>query len=256
MKPMKILKTGLWLLLVSGLLVLVGFISAEHSKTTCKEIDIKINYGGREQLITPELIKSKLRPDTLIGKKLNEGDLIKIEKKINSIALLSKADAYTSLTGNLHIHAKQCQPIVRVFTSSNKSYYFDQYGDVIPVSTNYPSRVLVANGNIRFTYADTLNVLELKDRSLLKDLFILSEYIYNDRFLKAQIDQIYVNSQKEFELVPKVGKHIIVFGGIDKMEDKFKRLMQFYLEGLNKTGWNKYSKVNLKFDNQVVCTRR
>ena len=145
---------------------------------------------------------------------------------------------------------------MRVFTSANKSYYFDQNGDVIPVSTNYPSRVLIASGNIHINYSDTLNVLELKEKTLLNDLFKLSEFIYNDKFLKAQIDQIYVNRFKEFELVPKVGKHLIVFGKVENIEEKFERLMKFYEEGLNKTGWNKYSIVNLKFDNQVVCTKR
>lgn len=256
MKPMKIIKTALWLLLIAGILVLVSFINVEHRKATCKEIEIDIDYDGGEPLIMPEQIKSKLRPDTLIGKKLTDIDLVKIEKKINAIPLLSKADAYTSITGNLNIHARQCHPIVRVYTASSKSYYFDQNGDVIPVSTNYPSRVLIASGNIRFTWSDTLNVLQLEDKSLLKDLFTLSEYIYNDRFLKAQIDQIYVNRNKEFELVPKVGKHLIVFGKLDDMEGKFERLMKFYEEGLNKLGWNKYSVINLKFENQVVCTKR
>jgi cell division protein FtsQ len=256
MKPIKIIKTSLWLILIAGILVLVSFINVEHRKTTCKEIEIDIDYDGGEPLIIPEQIKSRLRPDTLIGKKLTDIDLVKIEKKINSIPLLSKADAYTSITGSLNIHARQCHPIVRVFTSSNKSYYFDQNGDVIPVSTNYPSRVLVASGNIRFSYSDTLNVNDLKEKSLMNDLFKLSEYIYNDRFLKAQIDQIYVNRFKEFELVPKVGKHLIVLGNLDKLDNKFERLMKFYEEGLNKTDWNKYKVINLKFDNQVVCTKR
>lgn len=256
MKPMKIIKTALWFLLIAGILVLVGFINVEHKKTTCKEIEINIDYDGGDPLIMPEQIKSRLRPDTLIGKKLSEIDLVRIEKRINAIPLLSKADAYTTITGNLSIHAEQCHPIVRVFTSANKSYYFDQNGDVIPVSTNYPSRVLVASGNIHINYSDTLNVLELKEKTLLNDLFKLSDYIYHDKFLKAQIDQIYVNRHKEFELVPKVGKHLIILGKVENIEDKFERLMKFYEEGLNKTGWNKYNMVNLKFDNQVVCTKR
>jgi hypothetical protein len=31
----------------------------------------------------------------------------------------------------------------------------------------------------------------------------------------------------------------------------------FYTEGLNKTdGWNKYSIINIKYKNQVVCTKK
>ncbi len=256
MKGMKIIKVFAWILLACGIIVLVGFINAEHRKTTCKDIEITIDYRGGEPLMTPEKIKSKIRPDTLLGKKLSEIDLIKIEKKINSIPLLSRADVYTTITGNLNIHARQCKPIVRVYTSSNQSYYFDQNGDVIPVGQSFPSRVLVANGNIRLKYSDTLNVLNFKEKNLLADIYRLAEFINNDKFLKAQIEQIYVNRYKEFELVPKVGKHLIILGSIDDMEKKFEKLMAFYEEGLNKTGWNKYRIVNLKFENQVVCTRK
>ena len=256
MKPMKILKIVIWFILIAGILVLVSFINVEHRKTTCKEIEINIDYNDGEPLITPGMIKSRLRPDTLIGKKLTDIDLVKIEKKINSIPLLSKADAYTTITGNLNIQARQCQPLLRVYTSTNQSYYIDLNGDVIPVSTGYPSRVMIASGNIRIKYADTLNVLNFKEKSILKDLYLLADFIDNDRFLKAQIEQIYVNRHQEFELVPKVGKHLIVFGSIENMEEKFEKLMKFYEEGLNKIGWSKYSVVNLKFDNQVVCTKR
>ncbi len=256
MKAKKILKIALWFVILTGIMVLVGFINVEQKKTTCKDIEITIDYHDGEPLITPENIKKRLRPDTLIGKKLSDIDLVKIEKKINSIPLLSKADAYTTITGNLSIHASQCKPIVRVYNSSGLSYYFDQNGDVIPVSQGYPSRVLVASGNIRLTYSDTLNVKDMKENTLLNDLFKLSEFIHNDRFLEAQIDQIFVNKDKEFELVPKVGKHLIILGNIDNLENKIERLMKFYEEGLNKVGWNNYSRINLKFDNQVVCTKR
>jgi cell division protein FtsQ len=256
MKPMKIVKIVIWFTFIAGILLLVSFINAEHRKSTCKGIEITMDYQDGEPLITPEKIKSKLRPDTLIGKKLTGIDLAKIEKKVNSIPFLSRADAYTTITGNLNIKASQCRPLLRVYTSSNTSYYIDVNGDVIPVSPGYPSRVMIASGNVRIKYADTLNVLDFKEKSVLKDLYLLSDFIDHNLFLKAQIEQIYVNRQKEFELVPKVGKHLIVFGSIENMETKFEKLMNFYEEGLNKTGWNKYSIINLKFENQVVCTKR
>jgi cell division protein FtsQ len=256
MKPMKILKIAMWFIIIAGIMVLVGFINAEHRKTTCKEIEITIDYQDGEPLITADKIRNRIRPDTLIGKKLSEIDIVKIEKKINAIPLLTKADVYTTLTGNLNIHAKQCRPIVRVYTSSSQSYYIDQNGDVFPESPGYPSRVLIASGNIHIKYSDTLNVLNTKEKSVLNDLYRLSDYIYNDPFLKAQIEQIYVTQKRDFELVPKVGRHLIVLGGVENMKEKFEKLMIFYEEGLNKTGWNKYSVINLKFENQVVCSKK
>ena len=68
--------------------------------------------------------------------------------------------------------------------------------------------------------------------------------------MEAQIEQIAVNKLLEFELVPKVGNHKIVFGGIENLEGKFEKLMIFYKKGLSKTGWNEYSEINLKYKNQ------
>jgi cell division protein FtsQ len=129
-------------------------------------------------------------------------------------------------------------------------------GNLAFESPGYPANVPIATGAIKTKYSDTLNVLQPDAPKVLTDLFRLSEFIFNEPFLKAQIEQIYVDPDREFELIPRVGRHIIVFGGTDRMEDKFDKLMLFYHEGLNKTGWEKYRVINLKFENQVVCTKK
>jgi len=74
--------------------------------------------------------------------------------------------------------------------------------------------------------------------------------------LKIQIEQIYVTKNREYEFVPKVGRHIIIFGGIENMNEKFKKLLVFYHQGINNAGWNTYKSINLKFENQVVCSKK
>ena len=92
--------------------------------------------------------------------------------------------------------------------------------------------------------------------SLLTNLYRLAMYITHDKFLKAQIDQIYVNESGEFELVPRVGNQLIILGSADDLEAKFKKLFAFYKYGLNKIGWNKYNTINLKYKNQVLCSKQ
>ena len=77
----------------------------------------------------------------------------------------------------------------------------------------------------------------------------------SSRFLKAQIEQVYVDKTGEFELFPRVGNHIIVFGNAEDIDKKFERLLIFYRNGLSKTGWNKYNVINIKYENQVVCSK-
>jgi cell division protein FtsQ len=85
----------------------------------------------------------------------------------------------------------------------------------------------------------------------------MAKYINADDFWRSQIHQIYVNDNDDMEIVPLVGDQRIIFGDTTSMEEKFKKLLTFYQEGLNTTGWwNKYSTINLKFKNQIVCTKK
>jgi cell division protein FtsQ len=92
--------------------------------------------------------------------------------------------------------------------------------------------------------------------SMLTNLYKLTMYIIHDDFLKAQIDQVFVNNAGEFELVPRVGSHVIIFGKAEDMDAKFRKLVAFYKFGLNKIGWNKYTIINIKYKNQVLCSKQ
>jgi cell division protein FtsQ len=70
------------------------------------------------------------------------------------------------------------------------------------------------------------------------------------------VQQVIVDSNAEFTIIPTLGNQLIFFGNAEDIEGKFKKLLNFYTEGLNKTGWNKYATINLKFKNQVVCTKK
>ena len=83
----------------------------------------------------------------------------------------------------------------------------------------------------------------------------IEKYVDKNNFWKSQIQQIYINLDEEIELIPRVGRHKIIFGDVSDMDEKFKKLMIFYKKGLHYTGWNKYKTINLKFKNQIVCTK-
>jgi len=169
---------------------------------------------------------------------------------------------YKTVNGELKVDVKQRKPIARIFPNDQKSYYLGETGQLIPKSHKYAARLLVVNGNLEepfdkrylYNYA-TLNDT-LKNKTLLDDIYKLTKYIDKSEFWKAQIEQVYVNKVSDFELIPKVGNHKIVFGGIENLEAKFEKLLIFYEKGLSKTGWNEYSEINLKYKNQVVCKKR
>jgi cell division protein FtsQ len=144
-----------------------------------------------------------------------------------------------------------------------QGYYLDDKGNIIPLSYNFSPYVLVVNGNISepFRVNQTLNIFNIKHDSLpaaqnaIYDVYRLVTFIRNDKFWNSQIEQVYVNGQYEFELIPRVGSQVIELGGADNLQEKFDNLKLLYLKGFNKIGWNQYQRISLKYKNQVVCTK-
>jgi cell division protein FtsQ len=53
-----------------------------------------------------------------------------------------------------------------------------------------------------------------------------------------------------------VGGHIIELGDLDNYAEKLQIMRAFYKQVLVKNNWDKYEKVSLKYNNQVVAKRR
>jgi cell division protein FtsQ len=258
----KILNISIWSLAIIMLVVVFGFVSVAKEEITFKEPVIQIDYDTDNRFIDENDILTQVlnKEDTgvLLLDNFNVTDL---ENKLSNNHSIKDAQVYKTVDGELVINVKQRRPIVRIF-SKNESYYIDEKGDLMPLSNKYTARLLVVNGEINEPFAKRylFNYNNLEDsfarKTMLDDIFKISSYIDNSEFWKAQIEQIHVNKELGLELVPKVGNHKIVLGGIEHLESKFEKLMIFYKKGLSKTGWNEYSVLNLKYKNQVVCTKR
>ena len=261
----KFLRIAAWVLLIAGIFILTGFINHKMEDEKCREVIVTIEDLNRFGFISEGDIIDILNREfsTPISQKIKDIDTDAIEKRLNRHMAVEEADVYISVDRKLNIRLTQRKPILRVFTDSS-SFYIDHNGRSMPLSNKYTALVPVANGDIDLIYDSLINQTNRSQQtmdstvipSLYFDLYELSQFLDRHEFWKAQIEQVYVNKQSEFELIPRVGNHSIVLGGVDGLERKFQKLMWFYEKGLSKTGWNEYKSINLKFKDQVVCTKR
>jgi cell division protein FtsQ len=86
-------------------------------------------------------------------------------------------------------------------------------------------------------------------------LYQLALLLNQDEFWKRQVEQINITPEGEIELVPQVGDHILFLGKPIHLEEELDRIRTFYTKGLSRVGWNKYSRISVEFDNQVICKR-
>jgi len=262
-KIKKILVYTFWIVIISGLLISVGFVNKQQDSLLCKDLDISINQKDDlffiDNLEVTQILK--VRGDSIKGQKKSTIDVAQIENILNNHPAVENSEVCVTIDGVVKIKIDQRKPIVRIFNLSGESYYIDDKAKLMPLSDNYTKNVLVVNGNINLPYAiyykKNMNDTLVTKKTLLDDIYALAQFINKDSFWSAQIQQLYINQDKDIELVPLVGDQKIIFGDSTMMENKFYKLKLFYQEGLNKTdSWNKYSSINLKYKNQIVCTKK
>ncbi len=247
----RILYSFLWILALASVVVLMGFAHQQQQNIKLKSIEINIigeNFFLEKDQVNDILYNNNRR---LVGESIHGIPVELLENEITSNPYVLASNVYIDIDGTMRIKLKQREPLMRVINESYRSFYIDKNGLKMPLSENFTARVLVANGFIDEGYGtiDSLNT------SLIKDLYQLANFISNDEFWKAQIGQIFVNANKEIELIPRVGNHRILLGDVQNMELKFRNLMLFYKEALPRVGWEKYKTLNLKYHNQIVCIK-
>ena len=57
-------------------------------------------------------------------------------------------------------------------------------------------------------------------------------------------------------LIPRVGNQRIHFGMLVNSTEKLANLYQFYKQAMPVKGWQTYSDISLKYNNQIVCTKK
>ncbi len=258
---MKKLKNILTIFGILGYLIVVLGLTGENSKNRiCNQIEINITDSLENGFITSDEVLGLViqKNDKLLGYPLGQINLEKVETTIKQHPSIKSADVFVCADGSLHVDIQQRKAVLRIIDHNMDSYYLSADGAVIPWSEKFTMRVLVANGYITDDFLkNRVNYIELAgEENRTRGLFDVATYIDSHPFWKAQIEQIYVTRSGEFELIPRVGPHIIQFGSPYNVEKKFQKLLAFYKQGLSRKGWNKYEIIILKYEGQIVCTLR
>jgi len=224
--------------------VVMAFVSVEKSDLECSNVVAKVNNHTDDVMITKsDLEQMVVRSWPAIkGTRLEEINLDEMEKTIELSPVVKKCEMYTTPGGVLHVEVTQREPLMHVFAGGG-SYYMDSEGNKFIAQRGMKANAIVVNGHVNSSVDDS-------------GLIGLCQYIKDDSFWKAQIEQVYVTEKQEFVLIPRVGDHIIEFGKADRMEEKFEHLLALYQKGWKPKEWNLYKKVNLKYKGQIICTKR
>lgn len=255
-----------WVLAITYIVVALSFVSKRSSVLTCASINVIIADSLENSFVKKiDVLKAiEKHNSNLIGIPLKMINTHKIEQELSTLQAVKKVEAYTTNDGSLNIVIDQRRPMVRIINRYGQGYYIDHEGQILPLSSKYTSHVLVINGNIiePFEINSSVKVMdwagtELNEHTpLICRLYDFASFVTSDEFWNAQIAQVYVESPTHIELIPRVGPHTVIMGDLDKFETKLEKLKLFYERALPEEGWNKYKEINLRYRNQIVCTKR
>ena len=252
MKVNKIIKVTLLSLLSVGLAVYVAyamlFLSAPDENARCADVELIVKQNTETPFLVASDVENLLKeahvyPKGMLMKDVNTK---KIEEAVQKNEFVSKVECYKSADSKLCVKVELRTPVMYVVPDGQDGYFIDAQGKIIP-NKNYVENLIIASGNIDEKYAST-------------KLAEFGQFLYGNEFWNNQIEQVYVqkNSKGEHfvELVPRVGDHIVSLGTIDGYESKLRKLKTFYEKAMGTVGWNKYAKVDLKYGDQIICTKK
>jgi cell division protein FtsQ len=243
------------------LMVLPVYLASSTNSKPCGGIIIDIKDSSDYHFVTRKQLLNLAYGNSarILGQPVKKINLLEIENRINVLRELKVAEVYRTIDGNIHIYADQREPIMRVIPDGGGDYFVDEDGVIVRRRNLYTPRLHIVGGNINISSA-MLNGISVMDTSIkntiLKDIYELVNYINDDDFWSAQIDQIYVDDNNQIDLIPRVGNQTVHLGTIENFKGKLRNLEAFYDKVLPEVGWNKYSVINLEFKDQIVCKKR
>lgn len=264
MKKMKAYLRPLGIALaVIGVVLALGFVERTADRAPITDLQVTVDGVEGIHFIDEMAVRQEILDQgiAVMGSRTGEVDVTGIEDRLRSIPCVAKAEVYHTMDGRLHARVRQRIPIVRVFNRDGSSFYIDKEGWTMPTSPNYTARVLVVTGHLDEPGAKNgvysvfaSDSIEHAFRS--DDIHRLATFITADPFWNALIDQVVVTPDGGFELIPRIGAQRVLIGDGTALGERFAKLRVFYEKGIPRADWRRYSRIDLRFAGQVVCTKR
>ena len=241
--------------IVAAVLVVVGIIAFTEGRQeglVIGDVRVKVDNISENHFLDEQDILSLMEFDQVAmkGARFSEVNMREVERKIRRQPFVQDAQLYSDLKGNIIVRTSLRRPIARIVRNDGPDGYIAEDGTIMPVSEKFTSRVVLIGG----AYIPTM--LKQRNLSLTEEgrmLMHVIETIREDEFWNAQIAQLNIDSKMRITMLPQVGNERIEFGKPERVAQKFDKLMIFYKEILPRMGWNKYSRVNLEYESQIVA---
>ncbi len=248
----KIIFVTVWLCIGAGMFTLLMAAITRKDNGHCAAYTIRISGVEKNYFIDEkdvEVLLKKAAGGPIKGQPLTSLNLHNMEEALERNTWISDAELYVDNQDVLHVRIVEEEPVARIFTSTGNSFYIDKTGKKLPLSDKISARVPV------FTGYPELKKMNKADSALLTKVTAAANYIIADPFWMAQVAQMNITPERNFEMIPVVGNHQVKMGAGDQIDRQFGRLMIFYKQVLSKTGFDRFKVIDVQYKGQVVASK-
>lgn len=226
--------------LILVIVLLYAFSAKRNAARKLGTVQVEYTNGNR-LFITDKTVNNLLKINWNEAKKHPKDSLNLdiLEDRLNQNPMIADAEVYESVTGHLGVLITQRQPVARVVGAN--AFYIDKDGETMPLSSNFSARVPLVSG---------------VDTTTISEVFPLIQKIRHDNFLTRHVTGIKRLKDGDYILELRESPMTIIFGKISRIDQKVRNFKAFYKKIYIEHKLGMYSKANLKFVNQVVCTKK
>ncbi len=256
----KIFHIIIWVLLIGWFSIIMSFVSASNGDVLCRNIEIQISDSSDVRFVTSNEIRELINASgmDIQGYPIEAIRTRELEYSIEKDPYVANAEVYIDVEGTLHADIQQRKPVIRIMPGGTEGYYLDREGSILPLKKGYTPMVLLCSGYMKTIGMDKVSsgAQAQKVEQEISWLIDFAEYVNQDPFWSNQIVQLYRDRNGDYEIIPRVGAHQVILGSLQEYDKKLRNLELLYEQGFSKYGWNTYSKINLKYSKQIICTKR
>ncbi len=220
-----------------------------------KRVEITISDSASMRFVDAASVRNLYDEEfgSPIGKNMHSLNIKETERYLASRSAIKDAQVCVTSDGTMKVVLSQRRPVLRI-ESEEGGFYVDETAFIFPLQSTFTKNVPVVSGYLPVTINNAHRGFIYDDEEgWMKGLVSLATIIDKDPFWNALIEQVYVNEKGDIELYTQVGQTKFIIGDCHSIDSKLARLMTFYKKIAPKYGWDRYSAVDLKYNNQIVC---
>jgi cell division protein FtsQ len=238
----KVLIIVSWLVGIGTFGALMAFEHVAVKNTMLMDIAIELEQPEDQFFINKEDVMELLlkADDSLKTRSLPAINTDLLEESLKDNPFVSEAEVFSTLDGLLSVHVKQKEAVARVLNPS-RHYYLDAEGHPYPTTLNHSARVPVITG--------------VTDSVSIYNAYKVLSAINNEPYFNGWLAEINIHNNGAMELIPRSGKHRVLFGRNTNVTSKLKRLYAFYTHVVTPQNLNTWKTLNVIYKDQLISTK-